>query len=697
MPPTIPQDLRREAVNTIRMLAVDAIEKARSGHPGAPMGQAEMALALWTEFLRFDPAEPDWENRDRFVLSSGHGSMLLYALLHLSGYGVSLDDLKRFRQWGSATPGHPEYGVAPGVEVTTGPLGQGFANGIGIALAGRMLAARFAGGGWSPIDYRVFGIVSDGDIMEGVSAEAASLAGHLRLGNVVYLYDDNRITIEGSTRLAFSEDVAGRFRAYGWTAEEVDGDDPSAIRAAIARGIAEAERPSLIVARTTIGHGSPTKQGTSEVHGSPLGAEEVRRTKEALGWPLEPTFRVPDAVRALFEDRAREGAIERAAWRRRLDAWLAEDAERASAWAAHWERRVPADLLDRLVDGLAGASGATRTLSGRIIQKAARLVPALVGGSADLDPSTNTAIVEGGEVGPIVEAREALDLYRGRTLHFGVREHAMGAIVNGLALSGAFIPYGATFLVFSDYMRPAIRLSALSGLPAVFVFTHDSIFLGEDGPTHEPVEQLASLRAIPGLTLFRPADGVETAAAWAWAIRRAEGRLTWRRGGFEHGAGPTLLSLTRQKLPGIERPASFRADEVLRGGYVVANAEGGRAAAVVIATGSEVWVALEARKILAARGTPVCVVSMPCVEIFERQPQEYRRSILPPGLPVVALEAGSPLTWRRFVGPEGLAIGVERFGASAPYEVLAEKFGLTPPAVAERIASWLEQRRSDPR
>ncbi len=691
MQTTISPALRRDAVNTIRFLAVDAVEKAESGHPGAPMGVAEMAFTLWSEFLRFDPAAPDWENRDRFVLSAGHASMLLYGLLHLSGYEVSLDDLREFRQSGSKTAGHPEFGLAPGIECTTGPLGQGFANGVGMALAGRMLAARFTAGGWCPIGYRVFGIVSDGDLMEGVAAEAASLAGSLRLGNLVYLYDDNGITIEGSTRLTFLEDVAMRFAGYGWGTESVDGDDADAVRGALARGVADDERPTLIVARTTIGHGSPGKQGTREVHGSPLGAEETRRTKEALGWPLEPTFRVPDEVRAIFRERAEAGAAERAAWERRLSGWLREHPDLAPKWTAHWERSAPEDLAARLAEGMAGAAGATRSLSGKIIQKAAALVPALVGGSADLDPSTNTAIVAGGDVGPIVDAKDPLDLYRGRTLHFGVREHAMGAVVNGMAVSGAFIPYGSTFLVFSDYMRPAIRLASISGIPSIFVFTHDSVFLGEDGPTHQPVEHLAALRAIPGLVLFRPADGVETAAAWAWAIERAAGRLSWRRGGLEHGEGPTLLVLTRQKLPAIERDAGAGVAEALRGGYTLADPPSGRPDAIVIATGSEVWVALAAMKTLAEQGVAVRVVSMPSVELFERQPAEYRSAVIPPGARVAAIEAGSPLTWHRFTGPGGLVIGVERFGASAPWEIIAEQFGFTPAAVATRIADWLKK------
>lgn len=693
MPPvtSITPDLRQLAVNTIRMLSVDAVEKANSGHPGTPMGVADIAFTIWTEFLRYDPSEPDWENRDRFVLSAGHASMLLYSLLHLSGYELTLDDLRAFRQWGSRTPGHPEFGHAPGVEVTTGPLGQGFANGVGMALASRMMAARFTRDGWSPVDYRVFGIVSDGDLMEGVACEAASIAGHLRLGNLIYLYDDNAITIEGSTRLAFSEDVVKRFEACGWGAERVDGHDPAAVRAAIARAVADAERPSLIAAKTVIGYGSPAKAGTSEAHGSPLGKEEVAKTKAALGWPAEPAFLVPDAVRECFAARASVGARERREWESRLAAWRRAHPQESAQYDAHWTRTPPEGLARDLAKAVEGAAGATRQLSGKVIQRAAALVPSLVGGSADLDPSTNTAIKGGGDVGPIVDAKTPLDLYAGRTLHFGIREHAMGSMVNGLALSGCFVPYGATFLVFSDYMRPAIRLAALSGLPSIFVFTHDSIFLGEDGPTHQPIEHVASLRAIPNLTLFRPADGVEVAGAWAWAIENAAGPLSWRRGGFEHGAGPTLIILSRQKLPALSRDPGFAIESVARGGYVLADAAGAAPAVVLIATGSEVAPAVDAKKLLDARGIGTRVVSMPSAELFEKQDASYRAAVIPAGARVAAIEAGSPLTWHRFVGSKGLVVGIERFGASAPYEVLAEKFGFSPPAIAARVTEWYER------
>jgi len=685
---SITPDLRQLAVNTIRMLSVDAVEKANSGHPGTPMGVADIAFTIWTEFLRYDPSAPDWENRDRFVLSAGHASMLLYSLLHLSGYELTLDDLRAFRQWGSRTPGHPEFGHAPGVEVTTGPLGQGFANGVGMALASRMMAARFTRDGWSPIDYRVFGIVSDGDLMEGVACEATSIAGHLRLGNLVYVYDDNGITIEGSTRLAFSEDVVKRFEACGWGAERVDGHDAAAVRAAIARAVADTERPSLIAARTTIGYGSPAKAGTAEAHGSPLGKDEVTKTKEALGWPTEPAFLVPDAVRECFAARAKEGARARGDWENRVAAWRRANPPAAAQYDAHWARKMPEGFARELAKSVEGAAGATRQLSGKVIQRAAALVPSLVGGSADLDPSTNTAIKDGGDVGPIVDAKGPLDLYAGRTLHFGIREHAMGSMVNGLALSGCFVPYGATFLVFSDYMRPAIRLAALSGLPSIFVFTHDSIFLGEDGPTHQPVEHVASLRAIPKLTLFRPADGVEVAAAWAWAIQNAEGRLSWRRGGFEHGVGPTLIILSRQKLPALARDPGFAVETAARGGYVLADAAGSSPDVVLVATGSEVAPAIEAKKLLDERGVKTRVVSMPSVELFEKESRSYRDAVIPPRVRVAAIEAGSSLTWHRFVGPKGLIIGVDRFGASAPFETLAEKFGFAPASISERVAEW---------
>ncbi|MBI5710392.1 MAG: transketolase [Candidatus Eisenbacteria bacterium] len=658
--------LEQLAVNTIRFLAVDAVEQAKSGHPGMPMGMADAAFVLWTRFLRYRPDDPAWPDRDRFVLSAGHGSMLLYALLHLAGFDLPLEELKRFRQLGSRTPGHPERGHTPGVETTTGPLGQGFGNGVGMAVAQRMLAARFNGDDFSPVNWRVFGIVSDGDLMEGVASEAASLAGHWGLGNLVYLYDDNHITIEGSTDLAFTEDVTKRFEAYGWHVEKVSAYHRAALEQAIARAVAETERPSLIVTRSHIGFGAPDKQDTREAHGEPLGAAEVAAAKRALGWPEAPPFLVPDEVRALFARCAESRAGEYEAWQSGIKQWRSRQPEQAALWDDLLSKRVPADLLERLVSAAPAGAGATRAHGGAVLQQAAALVPALAGGSADLEPSTKTAIK-----GWVSVAKAS---FGGRNFHFGIREHGMGAILNGMALSG-FIPYGASFLVFSDYARPAIRLSALMGQQVVWVFTHDSVFLGEDGPTHQPVEHLAALRAIPNLRVMRPADGIETAGAWALALERKD--------------GPTLLALTRQSLPALERPASFRAEHLRRGGYVLRESET-RDALTLIATGSEVALALEAAKLLAP-GLPCRVVSMPCPQLFLEQDAAWRDAVLPPGGRRVTLEAGVTDGWHRLAGERGLSIGLDRFGASAPLAQLQEHFGFTPGAVAERVRAWLEE------
>jgi transketolase len=636
------------------------------------MGAADMTYARCSRHLRFAPDDPAWGNRDRFVLSAGHASMLLYALLHLFECGLSLDEIRRFRQWDSRTPGHPERGHTDGVEATTGPLGQGFANAVGMGLAQRLAQARFPTLG-PLLDHRVFALVSDGDLMEGVSAEAASLAGHWKLGNLVFLYDDNRVSIEGPTALAWSEDVGRRFEAYGWQTIHVDGHDLDAVSSAIEQGIAETTRPSLILARTIIGKGAPTKEGTAKTHGEPLGAEEVKRAKEAARWPLEPAFLVPPEARARFASVAaakREGA---AAWRARFEAARRAAPDEASRWDAFWSRALPTDLEEVLVaKAAAGESLATRAWSGKMIQAAAALVPGLVGGSADLGPSNVTDIAGGGDVAPAGLAPGAATNFAGRTLHFGVREHAMGAILNGLALDGGWIPYGGTFLIFSDYMRPAIRLAALSRLRVVYVFTHDSIFLGEDGPTHQPIEQLPSLRLIPDLEVWRPADGLETAIAWSEALRRE--------------SAPTALVLTRQKLAALESldaaPRDARRAGAKRGGYVVAApapAPGAaRAHVTLVASGSETPLALEARRLLEARGVPARVVSMPCVERFERQPAEYREAVLPAGARIVVIEAAATGPWCAAVGRDALRIGLTRFGASAPAEVLAEKFALTP-------------------
>ena len=675
--PAISTEIEQLCVSTIKFLAADAVDQAKSGHPGAPMGAADMSFVLWSKFLRFDPSDPAWVNRDRFVLSAGHASMLLYSLLHLFGFDLSLDEIRRFRQWGSATPGHPEYGHTPGVEATTGPLGQGFGNGVGMALAQRMAKARFPRLG-RLLEGRVFGLVSDGDLMEGVASESASLAGHWGLGEIVYLYDDNHVSIEGSTALAWSEDVERRFQSYGWQTQRIDGHDRGQVASALRAAIDDARRPSLILARTTIGKGAPTKEGTAKSHGEPLGPEELARAKAAAAWPAEPSFHIPEDAREFFAKRAAEKRDQRTEWDRQFAAARKEAPEEAVLWDAFWRRELPSGLdalLAAAVD--ATTSLATRAWSGKVIQAAAAAVPGMIGGSADLGPSTVTDIGDGGTVAPEGLVPGAPVNFRGRTLHFGVREHAMGAIVNGIALHGGFLPYGATFLIFSDYMRPAIRLAALSGLRSTFVFTHDSIFLGEDGPTHQPIEQLPSLRLVPNLEVWRPADGPETAAAWASALKRT--------------AGPTVIVLTRQKLKPLERTGALDSGAIAKGGYLLHEAKG-VPHAVLIGTGSEVPLAQEAAAILAERGIPARVVSMPCVERFQAQPEAVRRSILPEGIPTVVIEAAQTDPWCALVGGGALRIGLNRFGASAPADVLAERLGFTPESVAKRIALWLKSR-----
>ncbi len=661
--------LERLAINTIRFLAIDAVEKAKSGHPGMPMGMADAAFVLWTHFLRYQPQDPAWPDRDRFVLSAGHGSMLLYAMLHLAGYDLPLEELMRFRQLGSRTPGHPEHGLTPGVETTTGPLGQGFGNGVGMALAARMLAARVNAPDFAPVTHRVFGIVSDGDLMEGVSSEAASLAGHWGLGNLIYFYDDNHITIEGDTALTFGEDVARRFEAYGWQVQKADPYDHEALERAIARAVAETERPSLVVTRSHIAYGAPRKQDTREAHGEPLGAEEAAATRRALGWPESPAFFVPPEVRALFAQRAAALKAEYQAWQHGVKAWATRRPELAATWAAHTERRVPADLMERLLAGAPSSAAATRVHGHALLQQAAASVPALVGGSADLEPSTRTRIADSPSVGR--------GHYDGRNLHFGIREHGMGTILNGMALHGSFIPYGSSFLVFTDYARPAIRLSALMGAQVIWVFTHDSVFLGEDGPTHQPVEHLTALRAVPNLLVVRPADGPETAGAWALALERRE--------------GPTLLTLTRQSLPAIERAHPLTAEEVRLGGYLLRESQGADPL-TLIASGSELGLALEAAKRLAAEGVAARVVSMPAPQLFLRQDARAIETVLGPRARRVTLEAGATDYWLRFVAPDGLAIGIDRFGESAPLASLQEHFGFTPEQVTARVIEWRSRR-----
>lgn len=663
-------ELENLCVNTIRTLAMDAVQKANSGHPGMPMGMADAAFVLWTRFLRHNPRNPKWVNRDRFVLSAGHGSMLLYSLLYLTGYDLPLEELMRFRQWESKTPGHPEYGPTPGVETTTGPLGQGFANGVGMALAERLLAARFNRPGFEIIDHYTYAIVSDGDLMEGISHEAAALAGHLRLGKLIYLYDDNGISIDGPTSLAYSDDVVARFQGYHWHVQRVDGHDRAAVEAAIRAAQAETERPSLIICRTHIAYGSPHKQDTAEAHGAPLGEEEVRLTKRNLGWPEDAQFWVPQEVLAVFRRAVEEGIQREQAWNALFTRYRAEYPDLAAELERVMAGELPEGWDAHLPVFQAGDKDiATRAASGRTLDVLVPAIPELIGGSADLTPSNNTR-AKGVE---IVKPGD----FRGRYIHFGVREHGMGGILNGLALHGGLIPFGGTFLVFSDYMRPSIRLAAMMGLRVIFVFTHDSIFVGEDGPTHEPVEHLAALRAIPGLVVIRPADANETVEAWKVALTRR---------------GPTALALSRQNLPILDRSQLAPASELRKGAYVLADAANGQPDVILLATGSEVVLALEARKLLAAEGIQARVVNMPSWELFEQQPLSYREAVLPPVITRrVAIEAAVRLGWDRYLGPEGIFIGMDRFGASAPYKVLAEKFGFTPQRVAEAARSLVRQ------
>jgi transketolase len=663
--------LRTRIENTLRGLTIDAVERAGIGHLGAPLGLARPVFQLWDAHLRFDPDDPAWPLRDRFVLSAGHASMLLYGLLHLHGYALPLAEIQRFRQLGSRTPGHPEYGETPGVEVTTGPLGQGFGHAVGMALAGRLTRARFADEDAGPGHHHVYVVASDGDLMEGVSYESSSLAGHLGLGNLVVLYDDNRITIDGPTSLTFSENVRGRFEAQGWHVQEIDGQDVAALDDALRAARAETDRPSIVVTRTTIGFGSPHWAGKSKVHGGPFGADEARATKENLGIPLEPEFLVPDAVRTYMEQRQRARRAERQAADARLERWRSARPEQAAAWDRVRHRELPEDLVERLVEGMADKADATRKHSGEVIQRIAAAAPVLVGGSADLAGSNNTTIKNATDVGP---ASSEEDPFLGANVHYGVREHAMAAMTNGLALDGTFVPFAGTFMVFSDYMRPSLRLAALMKLRSTFVFSHDSIFVGEDGPTHQPIEQLDALRAIPGLTVFRPADGVETAMAWAWVLRHAE--------------GPTALALSRQGVPVLEREAPFAPEDVWKGAYVVC--EGGASPEVVLlATGSEVALAVEAARKLDAGGLAARVVSVPSLERLAAQEPGYRDAVVPPGVPAVAVEAGRAESFRALVGREGLVYGLDRFGLSAPWKDLAEHFGFVPDTLAEAVRRHL--------
>ncbi len=674
--PKMSKELHDQCVNTIRFLSIDAIEKANSGHPGLPMGAAEMAFTLWNRHLRYDGKDPRWLNRDRFVLSAGHGSMLIYSLLHLAGFDLSVDDLKAFRQYKSKTPGHPEFHDTPGVEATTGPLGQGISNAVGMALAGKMLAARVntpSSSGFVPIDHYVYGICSDGDLMEGVASEAASLAGHWKLGNLIFLYDDNHISLAGHTEITFTEDRDKRFEAYGWHVQHVkDGNDAEAIHEAIETAKGVKDRPSLISVRTVLGFGSPHKADTHDAHGSPLGKDETKATKENLGWPLEPTFLVPEAVKQVWAARGQELKQQHDQWEKDLAAWRKEQPEKAKLLDQLTSLEVPADLAEQLAEVVkSAASDSTRKLSQQLLQRAAQLVPALVGGSADLDPSTLTVIKDGGDVNPA----EFGGSYAGRNLHFGVREHAMGSIANGFAYEGFFLPYTATFLIFSDYMKPPIRLAALSKLRTLFVFTHDSIFLGEDGPTHQPVEQLCMLRATPHLEVWRPGDATEVAATWAAAIERKD--------------GPSVLVFTRQKLALLQRAEAADVRKCMKGAYALVEPKE-KPELVLIATGSEVAATQAALALLPEElRSKTRVVSMPCVERFLKWPRAEQEKLVPHDgkTRLAAIEAAGGLDWYRLVG-DGLVIGVDRFGASAPDKALADAYDLSPEKIAKHLQNW---------
>ena len=679
-------------INTIRTLSIDAVQKANSGHPGMPLGAAPMAYVLWTRHLRHSPANPKWPDRDRFVLSAGHASMLLYSLLFLTGYDLNMDDIKQFRQWGSRTPGHPEYGVVPGAEVTTGPLGQGVGNAVGLAIAERWLAATFNRPGHEVVNHHTYVMASDGDMMEGVAAEAASIAGQFRLGRLIVLYDANQITLSASADVTFSEDVGARFQAYGWHVEHIDGMDIAAVDGALTKAKAVDDRPSLIVARTHIGYGSPHKHDTFQAHGEPLGVEEVRLTKRALGWPEDKSFYIPDEALAQFRRSVEKGRDLEAQWHRRVDGLRAADPQLADklrqtlagelpkGWDAALPRFTPAD----------GAM-ATRDAGQKTIVALAEVIPNLVGGSGDLDPSTRTALKGKGdfespnftppEGAPPTQGMVGGPLgYAGRNIHFGIREHAMAGIATGMALHGGILPYAATFFTFSDYMRPSIRLAALSKAHVIYVWTHDSIGLGEDGPTHQPVEQLASLRAIPDLMLLRPADANETVEAWKIAVAHTE--------------GPVGLVFTRQKLPTLDRSTLAPAAGTAKGAYVLADCAAGPPKLILIATGSEVSIALEAHNQLTREGVASRVVSMPCWDLFQAQPQSYKDMVLPPGVKArVSVEAGSPLGWERYVGLEGAIIGLNRFGASAPGEIVMRELGFTPEHIVKVAKSILAGNR----
>ena len=685
-----PAQLDQLSINTIRFLSVDAVEKAKSGHPGLPLGAAPMAYVLWTRLLQHNPTNPHWFNRDRFVLSAGHGSMLLYSLLHLTGYDLPLEQIKQFRQWGSVTPGHPERGVTPGVEITTGPLGQGFGNGVGLAIAEAYLAARYNRPGFEIIHHFTYGLVSDGDLMEGVAAEAASLAGHLKLGKLIYLYDNNHITLAASTQLTFTEDRAQRFAAYGWHTQSIDdGNNLDALDVAIRAAQQETERPSLILVRTHIGYGSPHKQDTFSAHGSPLGEEEVTLTKENLRWPVGPPFLVPEAVEQHCRQAVHRGRLAEAEWHQKFAAYEQQYPALACELGLLIAGELPPGWDANLPRFPADAKGlATRVASGSIMEAMSQTLPGLIGGSADLNPSTYTELSNAGNfehpttaVGDLQGSASGGWSYAGRNLQFGVREHGMGAILNGLATHGGMIPFGSTFLTFSDYMRPPIRLAALMGIQVVYVFTHDSLALGEDGPTHQAVEQVASLRAIPQLMVIRPADANETAVAWQVAIETRD--------------RPVALILTRQSVPTLDRSQFAAADGLRRGAYILADPPQGDPHVILIASGSEVGLIVAARRALQEQHIAVRLVSMPCWELFEIQSREYRDSVLLPSIHArLAVEAGVTQGWHRYVGDQGDVIGVDRFGASAPGPVVMREYGFTVEHVCRRAMALVKSKEA---
>jgi transketolase len=661
-------DLTRRCVNTLRTLSIDAVQAANSGHPGMPMGMADVAYVLWTQFLKHNPKNPRWFDRDRFILSAGHGSMLLYSLLHLTGYEVSLDEIKNFRQLGSITPGHPEFGLTPGVETTTGPLGQGFATGVGMAMAEAFMAATFNKDSYNLVDHYTYAIVSDGDLMEGISHEAASLAGHLKLGKLIYLYDSNNISIDGSTDLSFTDNTKQRFEAYGWDVQVIDGHNHSEIVQAI-KNAQKTDTPSLIECRTHIGFGSPNKQDTAASHGSPLGEDEIKLTKKNLGEDPDKKFHIPDEVLAVYRNAERKGARLEEEWKNLLTDYEKVYPVDGVSFKEYVSRTLPENLEKLLPVFEADEKGmASRKASGAVINEISKHVFNLLGGSADLTPSNNTELFEKG----VFSAGN----YSGRNVHYGVREHAMGAALNGLALHGGVIPFGGTFLVFSDYNKPAIRIAGLSKIPSIFVFTHDSIGLGEDGPTHQPIEHLAALRATPNVHVLRPSDANETAYAWKCAIERND--------------GPSLLVLTRQNLPIIDRTKYGSAKGTEKGAYVLKKENGQKPGLILIASGSEVQLAVEAAAQLEKRGVSVRVVSMPCRELFEAQPIEYQHEILPPEVTKrISIEAAATLGWHKWVGIEGIVMGIDRYGESAPYERVYDHLGLTVAKILENAEKLL--------